>query len=315
LKKPFIIVINSKHPTSGDTIRLAAEMEEKFGIPVLPVDVAHLNENDILNILENALYEFPVIEVNINLPRWVDELEESHWLRGHFRDEVGKAIEDVNRLRDIDGAIEFLAQSEYAEEVSLADMNLGTGSASIEIKSKEGLFFKVLQELTGYEIEGEHNLLPLMQELSAAKKEFDKVASGIQDGKNTGYGIVIPTIDELELGEPELTKHGRGGFGVKLKASAPSYHFIRADITTEITPMIGTQEQCEELIEFIKNEFEHNPEKIWQTQVFGKPLSEVVRESIQSKLYKMPENAQSKLQETLERILNEGSGGLICIII
>ncbi len=315
LNKPFIIVVNSKHPSRSDTQDLVNELEEKYGIPVIAVDVMNLSESDILNILEEALYEFPIIEVNINLPRWVDELNETHWLRENYKKDVGRAIEDVVRLRDIDGAIESLADSEYVDEVKLKDMSMGTGAATIDIKAKKDLFYKILEESSGYRIEGEHHLLSLMKELSESKKQYDKVSSGVQEVKTAGYGLVVPGMEELKLEEPELTKLGRGGFGVKLKASAPSYHFIQANITTEITPMIGSQEQCEELIEFIKNEFDKNPDKIWDTQVFGKPLSDVVRESIQSKLYKMPENARGKLQETLERIINEGSGGLICIII
>ncbi|MDS1030686.1 stage IV sporulation protein A [Bacillota bacterium LX-D] len=314
LKKPFVIILNSTHPEQEDTIQLAHSLEEQHNVPVLPMNCAYLTEKDVLNILEEALYEFPVTEVNVNLPKWVDELENSHWLRASYEESVHEAIEKVTRLRDIDGVIDELALNTNVEKVYLKNVDLGTGSIEIEIYAQEGLFHKILNELTGFEIEGDHTLLRLMQELSVIKKDYDKISYGLQEVRNMGYGMVVPTVEEMELQEPELIKQGRG-FGVKLKAVAPSYHLIKANITTEITPLIGTEKQCDDLIKYIMDEFEENPQKIWETNVFGKSLSDLVREGIQGKLYHMPENAQQKLQETLERIVNDGSGGLICIII
>lgn len=314
IKKPFVIILNSAHPEREDTLELANSLEEQYNVPVLPLNCAELTHEDVLHILEEALYEFPVTEVNVNLPRWIDELEANHWLRNSLEEAVREAVSKVTRLRDIDGVIEELALHPNVEKVNLKNVDLGTGSTSIEMSSKEGLFYQVLEELTGYHIEGDHTLLKLMQELSVIKKDYDKVAYGLQEVRNVGYGMVLPTIEEMELQEPELIKQGRG-FGVKLKATAPSYHLIRANITTEITPLIGTEKQCEDLVKYIMEEFEENPQKIWETNIFGKSLSDLVREGIQGKLYHMPENAQHKLQETLERIVNEGSGGLICIII
>ncbi|MDN5347632.1 MAG: stage sporulation protein [Clostridia bacterium] len=314
LGKPFVVILNSEHPYREDTAKLAAELEARYDVPVLPVDCLNLGEEDILNILEEALYEFPVTEVNVNLPRWVDELEGNHWLRQKYEDAVREAVGQVKRLRDIDRAIEQLGQNDYVSQVALRRMDLGTGAAHIDMGAREGLFHEILKEVSGLEIRGDHDVLRWLKELSAIKKEWDKVAYGLQEVRNTGYGMVTPTVDEMELAEPELIRQG-GRFGVKLKASAPSYHFIRANITTEVTPLIGTEKQCEDLVKYIMEEFEENPQKIWETNIFGKPLSELVREGIQGKLYRMPENAQVKLQETVERIVNEGGGGLICIII
>lgn len=193
-------------------------------------------------------------------------------------------------------------------------MNMGTGIATIDMDAEEGMFYQILQEVSGFEIEGEHTLLRLMRDLSFAKKEFDKVASALNEVKESGYGVVTPRLDEMNLEEPELIRQG-SRFGVRLKASAPSLHIIRADITTELTPIIGTEKQCEELVRYMLNEFEENPQKIWESNIFGKSLHDLVREGIQNKLHRMPENAQAKLQETLQRIVNDGSGGLICIII
>ncbi|MHB1127288.1 MAG: stage IV sporulation protein A [Bacillota bacterium] len=314
LHKPFLVILNSINPLSADTLELAHAMEVQYDVPVLPLNCAELNHDDILNILEEVLYEFPVIEVDVVLPRWVEELENNHWMRQKFEDAVRVAVNDVRRLRDIDGVVECLNNNDFVQNVNLMSMNMGNGIASIQMTAQEGLFHKILEEITGYTIAGDHHLLKLMRELCFAKKEYDKVAAGLQEVKNTGYGVVSPTVDEMELMEPELVRQG-GRFGVKLRASAPSYHIIKANISTEITPLIGTERQAEELVKYILDEFEENPQKIWDTNMFGKSLHDLVREGIQGKLYRMPENAQFKLQETLERIVNEGSGGLICIII
>jgi stage IV sporulation protein A len=314
LNKPFLVILNSVHPYSTETAELAQSLEAQYGMPVIPVNCAHMTQSDIINILEEVLYEFPVTEVSIMLPKWVEELENSHWLRQKFEEAVRGAVGEVKRLRDIDGVIETLAANEYVEKINLRKMDLGTGAASIKMTAPGELFYKVLSEVTDLPVEGDHHLLRLMRELVVAKKEYDKVAFGLQEVKNVGYGVVTPTMEEMELAEPEMIKQGNR-FGVRLRATAPSYHFIKANITTEITPLVGAERQCEELVHYLMEEFEEDPQKIWGTNIFGKQLHDLVREGIQSKLYRMPENAQLKLQETLERIVNEGSGGLICIII
>ncbi|SMB98305.1 stage IV sporulation protein A [Thermanaeromonas toyohensis ToBE] len=313
LGKPFVVLLNSIHPTDEETLKLASQLEGDYGVPVLPVDCLHLEEEDLLSILEEALYEFPVTEVSVNLPPWVEELETSHWLRQQLEEAIREAVEQVKRLRDIDTALQKLQSFVYASRVVLRDMDLGSGTAHIDMSVREGLFHQILKEVTGLDISNDKEVLRWMRELAAIKREWDKIAYGIQEVRSTGYGVVTPTEDEMELAEPELIRQG-GRFGVKLKATAPSYHFIRANITIEVTPLIGTEKQCEDLVKYLMEEFEENPQKIWQTNIFGKSLSELVKEGIQGKLYRMPENAQIKLQETVEKIVNEGSG-LICIII
>lgn len=314
LNKPFLIILNSIRPRIEETVQLAAELNEKYDVPVLPLDCAEMSQDDILKILEEILYEFPVNEVGINLPKWIEELDDNHWLRKKFEDAIQDTVQHVRRLRDIDGAINGLQKYDFIQDVALNKMDMGTGTASIEMTAKEGLFYQVLEEVSGFTIEGEHHLLQLMRDLSHAKKEYDKVSAALLEVRETGYGVVTPRLDEMNLEEPELIRQG-SRFGVKLKASAPSLHIIRADITTEITPIIGTEKQCEELVRYMLNEFEESPKKIWESNIFGKSLHDLVREGIQNKLHRMPENAQVKLQETLQRIVNEGSGGLICIII
>ncbi|MBU4532929.1 MAG: stage IV sporulation protein A [Eubacteriales bacterium] len=314
INKPFIIVLNSTHPTAPSTLELAQDLQQKYDIPVLPLDCAELGQADIMNILEEVLLEFGVTEVKIDVPRWIQELNVSHWLRDKFESAVRDAIRRVHRVRDIGPATEMLAENDFVEEVSLLEVDLGTGTATVDIKAKGGLFYQVIKEHTGFEITGEHDLFRLIADLAVAKREYDKVASALAEVRETGYGVVTPKLEEMNLEEPELIRQGNR-FGVRLKASAPSLHVIRADITTEITPIIGTEKQCEELVRYILNEFEDNPKQIWNSQIFGKTLHDLVREGIQNKLHRMPENAQVKLQETLQRIVNDGSGGLICIII
>lgn len=314
LSKPFIVILNSVYPESLEISELVQSLEERYDVPVLPLNCVEMDQDDILNILQEALYEFPVQEVNVNLPRWVEELEVMHWLRKEFEKIIQEAVHDIRRLRDIDKCVEKLRESEFVVSAVLEDMNLGTGVAVIDIKSQEELFFKVLEEMSGFSITGDHDILRLMQDLSKAKYEYEKVAPALEEVQERGYGVVAPSLDEMILEEPELIRQG-SRFGVRLKASAPSLHIIRADITTEITPIIGTEKQCEELVRFMLEEFEDDPQKIWQKDIFGKSLHELVREGIQNKLHRMPENAQAKLQETVKRIVNEGSGGLICIII
>lgn len=314
LHKPFIILLNSTHPYDKDTLELAEELTTKYDVTVVPVDSANMTIEQIYSILEEVLYEFPVQEVNISLPLWVEELDEDFWLRDEMETAIRDVLSGIKKVRDIDGAIEKLSDVENISYVSLEEMNLGTGIAAIEVAVPEHLFYQSLSEVSGFSVEGNHHIMRLMKDLSVAKKEFDKVASALDEVKESGYGVVTPRLEEMILEEPELIKQG-SRFGVKLKAKAPSLHIIRADITTEITPIIGTEKQCEELVRYMLDEFEEDPTKIWESNIFGKSLHDLVREGIQNKLHRMPENAQHKLQDTLQRIVNEGSGGLICIII
>ena len=211
-------------------------------------------------------------------------------------------------------ALDKLGECPNAQDVLLKQMNLGTGIAEIEMTAIDGLFKTVLEEMTGVNVEGEHTLMRLVLDYSKAKKEWDKLAPAIEEVRSNGYGVVTPHLDEMYLEEPELVKSG-GHYGIKLKASAPSLHILRADVTTEITPLIGTEKQAEDLVRYILDEFESDPKKVWESNIFGKSLHDLVREGVQTKLYRMPENAQHKLQDTLQRIVNDGNGGLICIII
>lgn len=312
--KPFIMILNTARPMDERTMDLKEIMEDKYDVPVMPLDCQALNTDDIYAILEEVLYEFPLMEINIKIPHWVEVLEKEHWLRKDFEDAIKETIKDIRRVRDMEKTMSALNTYDFIENVQLKEMHLGSGTAEIAIDSKKELFYQVLSELSGMTITGDHHLMALMKELTAAKKAYDKVSKALDDVAKVGYGIVPPQLDELTLQEPEIIRQG-SRFGVRLRAVAPSIHMIRADIQAEVSPIIGTEKQSEELLNYLVNEFENDPSKIWQTNIFGKSLNDLVREGIQNKLYHMPESAQGKLQETLQRIVNEGSGGLICIIL
>lgn len=314
LGKPFVVLLNTSRPYATETMELAGQLEQAYGVPVIAIDAAQMTLDDVHLVFEQVLYEFPVRDLRIALPDWVAELEPSHWLREQFEAAIAEVTSGVQRLRDVDPAVERLSSYEFMAEVTLKSMNMGTGEAIIETRAQEDLFYRVLEELTGVSIEGKAPMIRLMRELTTAKREYDKIAPALREVRETGYGLVPPTMEDIQFAEPELVKKGNQ-FGVRLRAAAPSLHMIRADIGTEVTPIIGTEKQGEELVQYLLDRFESDPKKLWEFDIFGKSLHDLVREGLQNKLYRMPENAQQKLQETLTRIVNEGSGGLICIII
>ena len=314
LNKPFAIVLNSSMPYSEYTRSLASELEERYGAPVIPADCSNLEIDDINQVFSRVLYEFPIEQININFPRWVDTLENTNWLKVSLYASIMNTFKNVNELKEIDNALEDLKNSDIIDSCSADDINLGNGMVNININLKGELFYKVLTEVSGVNISNDGDLFSTISNLSSIKKEYDKISYALNEVKQKGYGIVTPSIEELILEEPEMIKQGTR-FGVKLKAKAPSIHMIRADIETEVAPIVGSEKQSEELVNYLLSEFESDPIKIWESNIFGKNLHELVNEGLQNKLCKMPEDAQMKLQETLQRIINEGSGGLICIIL
>ncbi len=314
LNKPFVIVLNSEKPSSEYTKELARSLELKYETTVICINCSELTLDDINNIFSKVLYEFPINQININFPKWIDILDESHPLKSTLLNDLKTSFEKVKILKQIDKCIQNLSSSEVIQQACVNKIELGTGSVYISIVLKEALFYSVLTEISGVSISNDGDLFKTMAEFSEVKKEYDKISFALEEVKAKGYGIVTPSIDELILDEPEMVKQG-SRFGVKLKAKAPSIHMIRADIETEVSPIVGSEKQSEELVNYLLSEFENDPKKIWESNIFGKSLHELVNEGLQSKLAHMPEDAQIKLQETLERIVNEGSGGLICIIL
>ena len=314
LNKPFIILLNSATPNEPHVQDLANTLSTKYNAGVLPINCAELSTQDITNIFSKILYEFPVTQIKINFPKWIDELDFEHPLKAQLYSEIKNAFDKVNLLKDINSCANSISKTEIISKTTVENIMLGNGSSTINITLNDDLFYKVLTEMTGVQINNEGDLFSIISNLSMAKKEYDKLACALEEVKAKGYGIVTPSIDDLELAEPEMVKQGNR-FGVKLRASAPSLHIIRANIETEVSPIVGSEKQSEELVNSLLSEFENDPKKIWNSNIFGKSLHELVNEGLQTKLCKMPEEAQMKLQETLERIINEGSGGLICIIL
>lgn len=314
INKPFVMLLNSVIPYDPETLRLRDELEMKYSVPVMPVNCAHLTLEDINNVLESVLFEFPIREVAVNFPRWVDALDNDHWLKQGMINAVKDSLKGITKIRELRGIMGGFDDYDFVKTASLDNINLGDGTSVINLQVSDGLFYKILGESFGFEIEGEHQLISLMKDLGRIKKEYDKIEEALSEVNEKGYGIVRPSMDELVLDEPEIVKHG-SKFGVRLRASAPTLHLIKTDIETEVSPIIGTEKQSEELVNYLMQEFESNPQKLWDSNIFGKSLYDLVREGMQNKLYKIPDDAQGKLQETLQRIVNEGSGGLICIIL
>ena len=314
LNKPFIILLNSDSPYSETTKTLAKKLEEKYQSTVVATDCSNLELEDINDIFAKILYEFPIERINITFPKWVDRLEEEHWLKQEIYAEIKTAFASTKNLRSIDGIVSKLQKTEVISNTIVDEIRLGTGEVNISINLFDELFYKIITEISGVEISNEGDLFSTITNFAKTKKEYDKVACALEEVKAKGYGIVTPSMDELILDEPEMVKQG-SRYGVKLKAKAPSIHMIKADIETEVSPIVGSEKQSEELVSYLLSEFENDPKKIWESNIFGKSLHELVNEGLQNKLYRMPEDAQGKLQETLERIINEGSGGLICIIL
>ena len=314
LNKPFVIVLNSAYPNSEESIELAKKLEAKYENSVVCINCSELTTSDINNIFEKVLFEFPIEQININFPKWIDVLDETYPLKNTLLDELHSAFNNIKYLKQVSSSISAFKNSEIITKTSISKIELGTGTVFVSIELKEELFYNMLTEISGCQILNDGDLFATMSEFASIKKEYDKISFALEEVKAKGYGIVTPSIDELILDEPEMIKQG-SRFGVKLKAKAPSIHMIKADIETEVSPIVGSEKQSEELVNYLLSEFENNPKKIWESNIFGKSLHELVNEGLQNKLSHMPEDAQVKLQETLERIVNEGSGGLICIIL
>jgi len=314
LNKPFIILLNSANPSSPEARELAMQLSDKYNTNVMPINCEDLTADDINSMFANLLYEFPVEEIRLSFPKWVDGLDFAHPLKAKLFEQMQDAFTDVSALKDVSNCISKIESTDIIAKTVVDNIMLGTGKVCVSVQLRDELFYNVLSEMTGMDITNEGELFSIMSDLACTKKKYDKIAFALEEVKNKGYGIVTPSIDELVLEEPEMVKQG-SRFGVKLRATAPSIHMIRANIETEVSPIVGSEKQSEELVNYLLSGFENDPTSIWSSNIFGKSLNELVNEGLQTKLAKMPEEAQMKLQETLERIVNEGSGGLICIIL
>ena len=312
--KPFIILLNCQNPKDVYSIELAQDLSNKYHTTVIPVNCLELSIDDINSIFSQLLYEFSIERVQINYPKWINGLNKDSELKQTLFEVVKNSFDNVSKIKDLQNSYKKMEQCEYIKKVNLEEVNLGNGIVSIEADLEESLFYEMLTSITGMQIKNEGELFSCMNEFSKIKKEYDKLSYALHEVNERGYGIVSPGIEDLILEEPEIVKQGQR-FGVKLKAKAPSIHMMKITTETEVSPIVGSEKQSEDLVKYLLSEFENDPKKIWESNIFGKNLHELVNEGLQNKLAKMPEEAQGKLRETLERIVNEGSGGLICIIL
>lgn len=314
INKPFVILLNSKNPSSPEVSALAEQLEKEHDVSVIPTDCFNLSEKDIKEILSTILLEFPVKEINISVPSWIKKLDGNHPLKEQILKGIHTSGENISKVRDINASSFGFDEEKWGITVKSEKTLLGQGKGFLSVSVPEETFYDILGEQSGFDVKDKEGLIALMTSLSKVKTEYDKISSALDELNETGYGIVMPTVDELSLEEPEIVKQS-GGYGVKLKASAPSIHMIKANIETEVSPMVGTELQSEELVKFLLKEFEEDPKRIWESNMFGKTLHELVREGLNSKIAHMPTDARTKLSDTLQKVINEGSGGMICILL
>lgn len=312
--KPFLVVLNSKAPNADAAQNAARYITEKYDVSVKCLNCAEMTEKDISSLMETLLYEFPVTEIGINIPGWIEALSPEHPLKNRIYSSIRETVYKIDRISQIHYLTDAFINEDYVNCATVTHVNLGTGEITAEISISNEFFYNIIKETTGFDIDSDEKLMRLLMQLSETEREYNRIKYALHQVKETGYGIVNPGIDELHLEEPEIIRQG-GKYGVRLSASAPSIHMMRADIETVVAPIVGTERESEELVHYLLEEFESDPKKLWQSNLFGKSLHELVNEELNNKLSRMPDDAREKLRTTLERIINEGSGGLICIIL
>lgn len=309
--KPFLVVINSREPRGEAAKAVREEVYALTGVSPVVADCQAMDTEQICELLRQILYCFPMQQLQVHLPRWMDALEQDHPVKAALYEALIQRAEEISALVEAETSLSRLKELEQVMDFSLRHMDLGTGTVVCALSFPESLFYEILSNRTGITIQNDGQLLALLTELSAVKQEYDKIADALNAAKATGYGIVMPTAEEMKLEKPELLRKN-GAFGVKLRASAPSIHMMRVDIDTEISPMVGDEKQSQDLISYLSGE---SPEKLWQSNIFGKSVYEMIQEGLTSKLIRTPEDVRSKFRGSLTRIVNEGANGLVCLIL
>ena len=312
--KPFIVLLNSSHPMLPETERLAESLKENYEVPVLPINIEAMREQEMYNILKEALYEFPVLEVRVNMPEWIACLSKDNWLKKIYIEKIRESVIEVDKVRDIDNIIGHFSNCEYISKSYISEVDTNTGIVTITLQAPEELYKEVLKDIIGIDITKKSQLLSLFQEYNEAKHEYDQIKTALKMVKTTGYGVASPSLEDMKLDKPEIIKQG-SRYGVKLKAVAPSIHMIRVDVESTFEPIIGSEIQSKELIDYLMKDQEESPSNIWKSEIFGRSLDVIVKEGIQAKLSLMPENARNKLQLTLTKLVNKGSGNLFAIVL
>lgn len=312
--KPFIVVMNSTHPMLPETERLAEKLNTEYGVPVLPISIENMTERDIYSILREALYEFPVMEVKVNMPEWIACLAPNNWLKKVYMDKIRESVIEIDKLRDIENITSYFTDCEYISKAYLSEVNTSTGEVTVTLDAPNELYNQVLKDIIGVNIENRADLLTLFQDYNEAKQEYDQIKVALKMVKTTGYGVASPSLADMKLDTPEIIKQG-SRYGIKLKAVAPSIHMIRVDVESTFEPIIGSEIQSKELIDYLMKDKDSEAGNIWKSEIFGRSLDVIVKEGIQAKLSMMPENARYKLQQTLSKLVNKGSGNLFAIVI
>lgn len=312
--KPFIILLNSTHPTLPETQKIGENLSEEYDVPVLPINIDQMNEKDMYNILREALYEFPVLEVKVNMPEWIAILNPDHDIKKSYINSIRESIIEIDKLKDIDNITNHFIENNDIEKAYLSDVDPSTGIVTVNLTAPPELYNKTLTEIIKIDVKNKADLLALFQDFNTAKKEYDQIKYALKMVKQTGYGVATPTIDDMKLDKPEIIKQGPR-YGVKLKAVAPSIHMIRVDVESTFEPIIGSEVQSKELIDYLLKDQESSPKEIWKSEIFGRSLDSIVQEGIQSKINLMPDNIRFKLQNTLSKVVNKGSNNLIAIVI
>ena len=312
--KPFIVVLNSAHPNNPETVDLARNLKEEYNVPVMPISVIDMNEKEIYNILKEALYEFPVLSVNVNMPDWIACLSHKHPLKKEYIDKIKESVTSVDKVRDVDTIIDHFSNTENISKAYLSEVNAATGEVTINLEAPDGLYNKILNDIIGDEINSKAKLISLFQEFNETKEEYDQFKEALKMVKQTGYGTSFPTLKDMKLATPEIIKQGTR-YGVKLKAVAPSIHMVRVDVESTFEPIIGSEMQSKELIDHLMKNYDTDPDSVWKSEIFGRSLDVIVQEGIRGKLSLMPDNIRHKLQTTLTKVVNKGSNNMIAIVI
>lgn len=314
LSKPFVVLLNSETPSASETIQLASKLSDKYGVPVIPANCLEMTEKEINQVIAQILYEFPVTSVSLDMPAWIKCLDDDNEMKSELFASVKENCQVLSSINSVKKFVDLLSGESHVEAVRIAQMDLSTGAVHINIQISSKYFYQILSDKCSLSIHNEKQLMAQMLALVEVKNKFARFEKALQDVEASGYGIVMPLMDEMRLDEPEIMKQG-GRYGVKLKAQAPSIHMIKCNTYTEVAPIVGSESQSQELVMYLLKEFEENPSEIWNTNIFGKPLLDLVNEGLNNKLYRMPEDARNKFRETIERVINEGCSGLICIIL
>ncbi len=313
LGKPFIVLLNTNRPYSNETLKIAEDISDEYDVTVMPVNCEQLRKEDINNIMENVVSVFPITEVDFYMPKWAEMLPPDHWLKVDLIHAVKDLFDNITQVKDARNA-NLSTDSAYVKRFKVDNVDMQSGAVQVSVEFDDLYYYQILSDLIGVPISGEYQLISTLRELAAKKTEFEKVSAAASQVRAKGYGVVSPLKGEITIQEPEVMKHGNK-YGVKIKASAPSIHMIKADILTEVAPIVGSEEQAKDLIQYITENAKDNPEGIWETNIFGKTIRQLVDDGINAKINKLTDESQLKLQETMQKIINDSNGGLICIII